>query len=96
MTEEKIILREVSTSDLIARIARSIRDEIAPLLNPQRVASEEDLLTVKESASYLRISPSSLARYARAGHLVSRGPAASRRILYRRGDLDAFIVAHRR
>lgn len=57
-------------------------------------AEESGLLTAKEAAEYLRIGYQILVRLARRGDIKSFRPC--RKYLFRREDLDAFIVSHLR
>ena len=58
---------------------------------PERVANLH-IMTAKEAAAYMRLSPGSLARY----RSIGGGPAyvrqSSRKTLYRKTDLDAWLA----
>ena len=90
-----LTLKGVSAPELVEQVAERVYQKLTPLIKPVHQKDPEDRLTIKEAAQYLRVSVSSIARYTRDGHLVSRGPEAGRRVLYRRGDLDDFVIAHR-
>lgn len=93
--EVLLTLRGVNAEGFANLVVDKVCEKIVPLIVPQHQKDPEDRLTIREAAQYLRVSVSSIARYTRDGHLVSRGPEAGRRVLYRRGDLDDFVIAHR-
>jgi predicted DNA-binding transcriptional regulator AlpA len=68
--------------------------------NPAESQSENRLLTEKEVAAYIRMSPSFLQKARSRGCLLGHTPApphiviGARTIRYRRKDIDAWIDAH--
>ncbi|MBS0235541.1 MAG: helix-turn-helix domain-containing protein [Proteobacteria bacterium] len=59
----------------------------------------DDLLTTFEAAQVLRLSVPTLERMRLAGNgpiFIKLGPGKRARVVYRRADLDTWLLAHRR
>jgi len=60
---------------------------------------QDDLLTTFEAAQFLRLSVPTLERMRLAGNgpiFIKLGPGKRARVVYRRADLDAWLLAQRR
>lgn len=91
-----LTLREGEIPTLAATLADMVCQKLTPIIQPPHQNNPEDLLTRRDAAAYMNISVSTISRFTRDGHLICYKPEAGRRVLYRRADLDQFIVAHRR
>lgn len=92
MRETTITMREISAEELVEGIAERLGQIFSPILRPQQQRDPDDLVNLKEAAGLLRVSPSSISRYAKSGHLRKR--RAGKRVLFRVGDLLSFTQEH--
>ena len=61
----------------------------------EKIATSRPVLTRKEAAAYLSISPQTLAAWASNRRVSIPFSHLGRRVVYRLADLDAFIAANR-
>ncbi|NNE69109.1 MAG: helix-turn-helix domain-containing protein [Rhodothermales bacterium] len=84
----------IDQTELLQAVRQEIRSEFDALRqdrNARPLASTSDILTERQACEYTRLSRSTLQRARRRGALTTVG--VGRTIRYRRGDLDALLLA---
>jgi len=84
-----LTLRESEIPTLAEQVARMVCDQLRPLLSQKPQRDPDELVNRKEAAVILRVSPSSVSRYADDGWIPKH--RAGRRVLFKVGELREFV-----
>lgn len=88
-----LTLKGVNAPELVELVAERVCQRLTPLIKPMHQKDPDELVNIKMAARILNVSPSSINRYARDGLIVRR--KAGKRVLFRVGDLYAFVQEHK-
>jgi excisionase family DNA binding protein len=88
---EQVVFTQVPIADLQGYIAHAVKEQFDAIRKAEPQQAQDELLTRKEAARYLRLSLVTLNEYTRHGKVRSHRIGA--RVLYRRSDLDSCLSA---
>jgi len=90
MSEEKIQFIEISPEDLKNQFAAEVKSQLADFFKNHNPSVQNEYLTRKETAAFLKCDLSTLWAWTKAGKISSYG--ISNRVYYRKKDVEAALI----